>query len=413
MKSMRMAIVIVMISALFWPAAYAEQTEITFLSYFIAKDEALGRQIIADFERENPDIKVNLEVFKADYPHEQTILRIAAGNPPDVIDVHPSRLYEFISQGILADITEFAYRDADLADYFDPIIESVSLKGRIYALPQRISTYVLFYNKDLFDNAGLNYPSRNWFDKSWNWDTFYEAAKRLRRDTNGDGVYDVFGASFDRNIRGKIITFIFQSGNPIFDEDYTRFELFNESGLRALSFVQNGVLEGAFSSAGFANSTSAMHIDIPPSMLTFKESASFNFDVAALPQGPAGPATIIQPVPFGVVAASKKQEAAWRFLNYFTNRKSSELWSKAGVIVQPRKSVATILNNYPDLGLRDLSPFIGAMEVGRPMPINHINYTQITDMINNALRPVWKGEQDVRRALESIKGPVEELLKAR
>jgi len=400
-----------MILALFLPAATAKQVEISFLSYFINKDEALGRQIIADFERENPDIKVNLEIFRGEYPHEQTLIRIAAGTPPDVVDVHPSELYNFMSQGILADITEYARRDADLGDYFDPIIESVSLNGRIYALPQRISTYLLFYNSDIFDNAGVSHPSRNWYDANWNWDTFYEASRKVRRDTDGDGVYNILGLAINRSIHEKLITWVFQAGNYLFDENYTRLTLIEDSGVQALTFIVEGLKEGVFCTGGFSNGTAAMQVDIPPSMITFWTNANFNFDVAALPQGPAGPATTIQPVPYGVIAASPNKEAAWRFLNYYLNRRNSQLWSKAGVIVQPRKSVATNLNYYPDMGLRDLAPFLGAMEVGRPVPNKHANFRKIADLINSALQPVWRGEKDVRSALLSVKDPVEELLR--
>ncbi len=417
MKLIRIMLTLGVGLALCAPAMWSKQVELSFLSYFIAKDEALGRSIIADFEKANPDIKVNLEVMRGS-DGAPALVRIAAGTPPDVIDIHPSLLYEFIKKGVFSDITEPARRDADLNDFFAPILSSVSLNGRIYALPQRISTYVLFYNSDMFDNAGINYPSRSWYDTSWNWDAFYTAGRKLRRDTNGDGKYDLFGASINTVSSAKLLTWLFQAGNRIFDSNYTRFELGNEAGLQAIDFVQRGFIEEVFTtessaSRSFQNGIAAMAVDIPPTMLTYKASAKFGFDVAALPQGPAGPGTTIQPIPFGVVAASQNQEAAWRFLNYFTNRANSEQFSKAGVIVQPRKSVATNLRSYPDIGLRDLAPFLGAMEVGTPVPNSHIKFAEICAMIDKALNPVWKGTQNARTALASIKGAVEELLKVK
>ncbi len=388
----------------------AKPVEITFLSFFVTKDEELARSIISDFERANPDIKVNLEIMSYDAVAEQTITRVAGGRPPDVIDLHPKDFYSFVRQGLLRDLTAWAQRDVDLNDFFPPVLATVRVDGRIYALPQRISTYVLFYNKSLFDGAGLPYPAKDWRDARWNWDAFREASRKLKQDMNGDGKVDRFGAVIDTGIERKLLTFLFQSGGTIFDTEYRNLLLDREEALRAFRYVQQGFREELFGGS-FPKGTAGMIVDIPPSMIDFHKQVAFEFDVAALPQGPAGPGTTLQPIPVGVVAQSKNPEAAWAFLRFYMSRPTSARHSQAGVIVQPRRSVTANPENYPKVGVRDLLPFIGALEVGRPVPNLHSKFPEIAAMINQALTPVWRGEKDPLTAIQEIKGPVEALLR--
>ncbi|NLN18986.1 MAG: sugar ABC transporter substrate-binding protein [Firmicutes bacterium] len=405
-----LAVLLVLMSGL---VSSAGQVTIHFLSFFVTKDEQLARSLIADFEKANPDIRIELEIKPYRDVAQQTLVRVAGGTPPDVIDLHPSNLYSFCRQGIFLDITDRVHRELDVSDFFPAVLESVSLNGRIYAMPQRISTYVLFFNTDLFDEAGLQYPSKDWQDASWNWDAFYEAGKRLRRDIDGDGKVDVYGSWTDTRVEQKFLPFMFQAGAELFDEEYTTFRLVEEPGLRAIRFVQQALVEEIIinSTTPWYQGRCGMGVDIPPSMIDFGSQATFGFDVAALPQGPAGPGTTIQPIPVGIVAQSKHHEASWRFLKYYMSREVAEQHSRAGIIVQPRRSVTGNVRNYPAVGITDMRPFIGALSVGRMVPNQHAEFPQIATMINNALGPVWKGLADPRPVLEGIRGAVEELLR--
>lgn len=409
----RLSCVVVLLLLISGLASCAEPVTIDFLSFFVTKDEQLARSLIADFERANPDILIELEIKPYREVAQQVLVRVAGGTPPDVIDLHPSNLYSFCRQGIFLDITDRVHRELDLNDFFPAVLESVSLDGRIYAMPQRISTYVLFFNTDLFDEAGLQYPSKDWQDASWNWDAFYEAGKRIRRDIDGDGRADLHGSWMDTRVEQKFLPFMFQAGAELFDKEYTTFRLGEESGLRAIRFVQQALVDEVIinSTTTWYQGRCGMGLDIPPSMVDFGSQATFGFDVGALPQGPAGPGTTIQPIPVGIVAQSKHHGASWRFLKYYMSREVAEQHSRAGIIVQPRRSVTGNVRNYPAVGITDMGPFIGALNVGRMVPNQHAAFPQIATMVNNALGPVWKGQADPRPVLEGLRGAVEELLR--
>jgi multiple sugar transport system substrate-binding protein len=403
-------VIMIVATASMWSAP----VEISFLSFFVTKDEALARSLIAEFEKANPDIKVNLETSSYQSLPQKVLVRIAGGTPPDVIDVHPADFFSLVKQGAFADLTSLVKQDIDLEDFFPTVLESVSFNNRIYALPQRISTYVLFYNRSLFSETGLGFPSTNWNDPSWNWDTFYQDSKKIRRDVDGDNKIDRWGFRIRTVIEERLLPFLFQAGNYMFDANYNRFTLADASGVKALSYVQTALNDGSFTTnaSAFPKGIAGMTLDIPPAMLDYGAD-QIDFGVAALPQGPAGPATTIQPIPVGIIDQSKHKEAAWRFLQFYMSKTTAQQQSKAGIIIQPRRSVTGNPRYYPETGIKDISPFLGALAVGRPVPNMHAKFPEIATLINNALKGVWAGTSDPKTALESVKGPIEELLKTK
>ncbi len=125
--------------------------------------------IVTAFEAENPNITV--EVTTLPYDNYGTALQtdIAAGTVSDTFDVEFSSYASLQSNGVLAPIEL-----ADPGIYRPSLLDAYSTDGTPYALPSSFSTVVLFYNKDLFDAAGVSYP-----DGTWNWDDLMTAAESL------------------------------------------------------------------------------------------------------------------------------------------------------------------------------------------------------------------------------------------
>ena len=84
------------------------------------------------------------------------------------------------------------------ADYYPQPMEAFTFDGELMCLPQNLSSLVVYYNRDLFDAAGLADPAMN-----WTWDDFLAAAQALTRDTDGDGAIDQFGAGIEPDRIGR------------------------------------------------------------------------------------------------------------------------------------------------------------------------------------------------------------------
>jgi len=148
---------------------------------YMTWDSATGlepeRKIIQQFEATHPDIEVKLEPNSQGY-EDKIITSLVAGKPPDVfLWWNFTRLAEL---GGIEDLTSYLERCPDLSAgmFYPNLLRYTSVKGRIYGLPKDFTARVIFYNKDLFDQAGLPYPKDD-----WTWDEFLEVAKKL---TYGD-----------------------------------------------------------------------------------------------------------------------------------------------------------------------------------------------------------------------------------
>lgn len=398
-------------------AAAQSRVELTFLSYFAIHNEALARQVVDDFNARQDRIYVDLQIASGGTTAhaEEILVRTAAGVAPDIFDVHPAQFYDFMNRGLFYDLTQALERDAEfnLDDFHPSVLESVKLNGKIYALPQRISMYVLFYNADMVAGAGLAPPSPRWDDPAWDWEALRTAGRFLRADTSGDGAIDRYGVAISTAVNMKLLPFIWQGGGDIFDRDYTELTLDQPEALRAIEFVRNGYQEQVFGTGGVAQlirGQTAMAVDIPPTMNNLRENASFDWDVAALPMGPAGNATTMQPVPYGIAATTKHPQEALEFFKYLHSVEVGMLESQNGILLQPRRSVVTSSAFAPTPPPYHPETFLQALEVARPVPDKNLNFAQIMNVVNSALSPVWRGEVDARTALAGVKEVVAALL---
>ena len=142
------------------------------------------------FHKRNPDIKVNLEPVSYGEKETKYTVESAAGKAPDVFHVHAFSLPMFFGRGFAKDLTPFIEKEGPgfLDAWYDLPIKLMKHKGIVHAMPGDYMTMVLFYNAEMFKAAGLD-PDK----PPKTWDEFLAYAKKLTRDTDGDGKVDQWG----------------------------------------------------------------------------------------------------------------------------------------------------------------------------------------------------------------------------
>ena len=158
------------------PAEDSGPVTITYTNFISNDGNEDNLQLIVDaFEKENPDITV--EVTTLPYGDYGTALQtdLAAGTVSDVFDIEYANYASYQANGVLAPI-EVANPDA----YRQSLLEAYSTDGTSYALPSSFSDVVLYYNADLFDAAGLDYPTND-----WTWADEQKAAEALTDAATG------------------------------------------------------------------------------------------------------------------------------------------------------------------------------------------------------------------------------------
>lgn len=165
------------------PAMAQEPVTIRYFNFTSAGDYVDELEtIIAAFEAENPD--VNVEADTAPFGDYFTLLQsdIISGEAPDVFELNYENFVTYAATGALLDLTGLI---DESAPYYPRALEAFSYGGVQYGLPETFSTVLLYYNKDLFDQAGLEYPTTE-----WTWDDARAAAEAI--GALGDDIWGLY-----------------------------------------------------------------------------------------------------------------------------------------------------------------------------------------------------------------------------
>ena len=146
--------------------------------------------LINAYEAANPDVNIEvIDLGSADYQTALQIQLSGGGSDFDVVAVKDIPGYNnLVKAGLLQDLTPLAERDGVDTAAYGGIVEQVSVDGKFYELPFRSDFWVIFYNKDLFDAAGVPYPDNDM--------TFEEYDQIARAVTSGSGASKVYGAHY-------------------------------------------------------------------------------------------------------------------------------------------------------------------------------------------------------------------------
>jgi multiple sugar transport system substrate-binding protein len=189
-------------------AAEGAEVTIEYFTFSAAPDHLDTLQTIIDaFEADNPGVTIEVQTAPFDDYFTRLQTRVAGGDAPDAFELNYENFVSYAASGALLDPTAAAPAELDPAVFYPEAFEAFSYEGVQYGLPASFSNVVLFYNKDLFDAAGVDYP-----DDSWVWDDVLVAAEEL---TDPDaGVWGVYQpVSFFEYF--KVLA---QNGGRFFDE---------------------------------------------------------------------------------------------------------------------------------------------------------------------------------------------------
>ncbi len=205
-----------------------EPITITFAHPGSTLDNEILEERIALFEKENPDIKVENQYIVGDYITNY-ITMFAGGTAADVLwlaeDVHT-----FSSKGQLLALDEYLEKaEVDLTERNGKeYVSMYSYDGKIYGLPDRSGSMVVYYNKTLFDEAGIGYPS-----SEWTWEDMLNAAKAL---TKGDGREEQWGFALEY-WHPYWMNWCYQNGGKVVDAE-GNIAINSEENIEALTFMQ-------------------------------------------------------------------------------------------------------------------------------------------------------------------------------
>ena len=384
-----------------------KKQEVTFMVFGDPAEAAAYEALVAAFEIENPDIDILFSALPSQGDYNQRLAAgFSGGSPPDVMLLNYRRFALFAAQKALEPLDAYFERSTLLdPDVFYPQPLSVfKFQEQVWCIPQNVSSLVVYYNLDLFDAAGLSYPSQGWSQ-----DEFVAAARALTRDVDGDGKIDQYGVGIEPSLM-RLAPFVWQAGGDIVDnaQQPTRLSLDSPAALAAFQwFVDLQVKEGAApdmaaetaeaSENRFLNGRLGMYFNSRRGTPTYRTISGFAWDVAPLPKGQQA-ASILHSDGYCMAAAAKNKDAAWKFIEYANSSEGQTLIAKSGRTVPSLVAVAespAFLD--PKLAPPSSRVFLDVIPSLRGLPLMS-TWPAIEEIANREIERAFYGEISVSEA---------------
>lgn len=369
-------------------------------------------EILADFTEET-GIKTKLTVVKWD--EYWTMLEAGAqgGSLPDVFWMHSNESQRYMSNDMLLDLTD-KIADSDLIDpanYPEDIWGLYTYDEKYYAVPKDVDTIALWYNKAMFDEAGLAYPTAD-----WTWDDVTEAAKKLTKE---DGSQYGLAVRNDNNQAGYY-NLIYDNGGYIINEDKTKSGWDDPKTIEAMEVLEGWIKDGVMppietmSENGedvlFQSGKVAMVLQGSWMVAAYRDNeyTAENCDVVELPKSATTGrrASVYNGLGWAASANGKNTESAWKLIEYLGSEKAQKKQAELGVTMSAYKGTSDAWANSADFNLQAYLNMMDDMEI-RPYSKTTVTWENED---NEILKSVYMGEKSMADACKEMADQMNEKL---
>ena len=381
----------------------AQAVEIEYWQYvFDSRVQAMD-QLIAKFQEANPDITVKQTTFPyADYQTRVVAAKVA-GQGPDVVQLFYGWTDQFVNGGLIQPLDPAVFPYAEIESDFFPIVSAMKRGDSYYGLPTAVRSLALFYNKALFDEAGLQPPQ--------NLEELLAAAEAT---TKRDGGGNITSAGITLDMAGQDHhwwreVLVRQNGGEPYDaEGNVAYD--SEAGAAALKFYTDLQTEHKVGLVGFMDEgqaafragMAAMTIDGTFRLGAF-ESNPFEWGVVELPADANGMRSNYSSYfanAIGATAEGEELEAAQKFLQYISSPEAMEIWLDVVGELPARRDVALTDKNLED---PILGPFLKGLEYAQTTQFYDEAAQRQTaiDMVNRVLLENQSIEDSLSQAAQA------------
>lgn len=302
---------------------------VVFWNGYTGPDRVVLEEIVNDFNTMQSEVYIDMQIMPWDSLYQKLMTAMVAGEGPDLIGMQIDRLAEYASANKLVDLTPYMENSSIGEHNLAPaLFNAAQFNGKQYALPMANSTLAMYYNKDLFREAGLD-PDKppKTFDELFDaWD------KLIKKDENGN-VVQYAQAIAVKNTIAMIPIFMWSYGADYIDEN-GNVVINSPEAVECMTILQeafaNGVspvgLTGQDADTLFAAGMAAIEFNGPWAYQKYVDSG-IDTGIALIPEGPRGHYTIGGNSCLAINANSNVPEAAWKFIEYWNSIDAQKKWS--------------------------------------------------------------------------------------
>lgn len=369
------------------PTAVPTETQvtITWLIRNVPGEITWETKVITDYGILHPNIKFNPIFVDRNIPYLQKFKDLArAGTPPDVWSpVWGGSFYDYKQMGAVADLTPLIQQDKlDLSDFPPKALKTFTVDGKIMGLPFASTGTFLFYNKDVFDKAGVAYPNTNWDDTTWNWDTYVQKCKALTL-TTGDPSKDIYGCLAD-TIYGYIDPWVwgkdlfpdsaYQSGFS--DTAFLDDPLAIQAGQAQRDLIWKQKVAPVLAQNTEVFSSGRFGMGLAPGWYGWFDKVFLpqNWGMAALPYGAPGRNGLVWTDAWALSSKSAHPDEVWKFITYLVSPQvQRDYMNMTGAPPARASLLEEWYKTFPNMAPEQVRQvYLGSLKYGREAPVNMI-----------------------------------------
>lgn len=362
-------------------------------------------EILSDFTKETG---IEAEIQVVAWNEYWTMLEAGAtgGELPDVFWMHSNESERYMSNGMLLDLTDKAAESelVDMSKYPEDIKGLYTCEDKTYAIPKDVDTIALWYNKKMFDEAGIAYP-----DETWTWDTLVETAKKLTKE---DGSQYGFAAKNDTN-QECYYNIVYDMGGKIISDDKKSSGYDDPNTIKAMQYIEQLVQDGSMPSMEtmsengpdvlLKSGKTAMSLHGSWMVSSFKQEDYIkeNCDCAVLPMDAASGrrCSIYNGLGWAASAKGNNTENAWKLIEYLGSEAAQKKQAELGVTMSAWDGTSdTWVSCAPEFNLQ------AYLDMRDNMVIRPYSKTTVTweNKANEILKEAWAGNKSMEDACKEI-----------
>nr|WP_316639667.1 sugar ABC transporter substrate-binding protein [uncultured Roseateles sp.] len=355
----------------------------------------IQRRIAAGFEQRHPGVRVQVEAYGGGF-NQKLSASFGARNPPDVTMMWNFPLYH----RVLEPLDAWQARDPafDAADMVPGLLRFARVDEKLYGVPAGFTSQVIYYNKDMFDRAGLAYPRAD-----WRWEDLRALSQKLSRPSAKVFGYGLDVAPDPYDFQG----YLWSAGGRMLGADGRKVQgEFDSSYSQAMFTMLLGLLDhGLAATLGVGDGKNQRQLFVADRVAMLMDGAAFRLElaqdgkrygVAPLPSFQGRPAqSVVSVSSLAIARDSKQKELAWQFIKFYSSAEAVRL---------RQGDLPVLLSVARELKLQDdplVQPFYAMALSMQEVPAFLLNprWTRASGVVRDAIQEVFLKKGDVQQIL--------------
>ncbi|MFC4807944.1 ABC transporter substrate-binding protein [Paenibacillus sp. GCM10023250] len=375
-----------------------------------------SEKIIDGFQAKYPNIKLEIDEAPWGDFTKKIVTRIAGNNPPDLWFQENAVILGYGQRGVAENLEPYISRDLKTDDYVSALLSAKTPDGKVYGIPHGINPVALAYNKTLFQANNIPVPTDD-----WTYPDLIETAKKLTKDTDGDGKPDIYGFQTGNNITSGWLPWMKSAGGSALDPTLTKAMFTDAKSIQGLTNWADTInklkisptRELAKTGKLFENGKSAMvFLQYSSQVSLNKSSPDLDWDTVKMPIGENGKRFVPMVVNDWIVYSKAKpeaKEAAWTFLKYYLSDEAQGFLSESGASLPVKKTAMDAVANLTFKPANKLAYTKGVEEAGATLDENP-SWNEWRAAANPILDDIMDGKRTPADGAKEIQSKVQTIL---